>query len=232
MSAGALRGVDDLVVAATEDEAAEEVARRLVQVARAGGEIALSGGGTPGPAYRLAAELEPDWSKAGIWWGDERCVPPDDERSNFRLARETLLDRLGHAPRRIHRIQGERDPAEAADIYDEETRGLVLDLAHMGIGPDGHTASLFPNATSHEERSRRAVAVDRPDRLYGVTLTLPVLSSARIVLFHAVGPEKADAVQKAFAGPPSAATPASLLRSTNGETAVILDRQAASKLDL
>ena len=227
-----LRDVDDLVVADTESGAAEEVARRLVEIARVGGHLALSGGSAPPLAYRHAAELEPDWSKSAIWWGDERCVSPEDERSNFRLARESLLDPLIRPPLEVHRIQGERPAAEAADIYHDETRDLAIDLAHMGIGPDGHTASLFPDSPSLEERSRRALAVDRPDGLQGVTLTLPMLSSARIVLFHVVGEAKAEAVRKAFAEAPSPSTPASLLRSRKGLTAVILDRQAASKLEL
>jgi 6-phosphogluconolactonase len=227
-----LRGVDELVVRETAAEAAGTVAERLVEVARAGGEIALSGGSAPRPAYEAAAELLPDWSGAGIWWGDERCVPSDDEQSNFRLARESLLDRLEGAPRAVHRIRGEVDAQAAADAYDEETRDLVLDLAHMGIGPDGHTASLFPHAPSLHEQSRRALGVPRPDGMQGVTLTLPMLSAARVVLFHAVGEQKAEAVRKAFAEEPDPATPASLLRSRNGATVVILDREAASQLVL
>jgi 6-phosphogluconolactonase len=102
----------------------------------------------------------------------------------------------------------------------------------MGIGPDGHTASLFPHAPSLHEQSRRALAVPRPDGRQGVTLTLPMLSAARVVLFHVVGEQKAEAVRKAFAEEPDPATPASLLRSRNGATVVILDREAASQLVL
>ena len=94
----------ELVVAADEEEAAERVAAMLAEAARAGGEIALTGGSTPGRAYERAAELGPDWSRAGVWWGDERCVPPDDERSNFGLAKQTLLDRLSAQPRAVHRV--------------------------------------------------------------------------------------------------------------------------------
>jgi 6-phosphogluconolactonase len=227
-----LRGVDELVVRETAAEAAHTVAERLVEVARAGGELALSGGSAPRPAYEHAAELLPDWSSAGLWWGDERCVPPDDEQSNFRLARGSLLDRLVRAPRAVHRIRGELDAEAAADAYDEETRVLVLDLAHMGIGPDGHTASLFPHSSSLREQSRRALAVARPDGMDGVTLTLPMLSAARVVLFHVVGEQKAEAVRNAFAEEPDPGTPASLLRSRNGVTVVILDREAASQLVL
>lgn len=224
--------MDELVVADSAAEAAEEVARRLVEVARAGGEIALSGGSAPPLAYRRAAELEADWNRPALWWGDERCVPPDDERSNFRVAKESLLDRVQSRPRAVHRISGELEPSAAAAAYDAETDGLELDLAHMGVGPDGHTAALFPNAPSLAKRGRRAVAVKRPDGLWGVTLTLPTLTAASLVLFHVVGEEKADAARRAFAEDPDPAVPASLLRSTIGVTAVILDRAAASKLDL
>jgi 6-phosphogluconolactonase len=227
-----LRGVDELVVRADPEQAAREVAVRLAAVARSGGELALSGGSAPAPAYRLAAKLEPDWSSAGIWWGDERCVPPEDERSNYRVAKESLLELLDRSPRGVHRIRGELAADDAAARYDVETGALVLDLAHMGVGPDGHTAALFPNAPSLAERSRRAVAVERPDGLQGVTLALPMLASARIVLFHVVGEEKAQAVQKAFAAGPDPATPASLLRSKDGVTVVIVDRAAASQIDV
>ena len=227
-----LRAIDELVVADTAVGAADEVARRLVQVAQSGGQIALSGGSAPPPAYRRAAELEGDWSRAALWWGDDRCVPPEDERSNFRLAKESLLDRLQKQPRAVHRILGELDPSAAAEAYDALTDGLELDLAHMGVGPDGHTASLFPRAPALAGRSRRAVAVERPDGLWGVTLTIPTLSAAALVLFHVVGEEKADAVRKAFAEDSDPAVPASLLRSTNGATALILDRAAASKLNV
>src|SRR5438105_257548 len=105
-----------------EEGAARRVAELLAEAADAGGEIVLTGGSTPGRAYELAAELAPDWSRAGIWWGDERCVPPDDDDSNFGLARKTLLDALAAEPRAIHRIRGENEPAVAASAYDSELR--------------------------------------------------------------------------------------------------------------
>jgi 6-phosphogluconolactonase len=193
-------------------------------------DIALSGGSAPRPAYELAAELEHDWSTATIWWGDERCVPPDDERSNYRLVREAVLDRIAVPPRAVHRIRGELGGERAADEYDLLLAGVTLGLAFQGIGPDGHTASLFPGSPALEERERRAVAVPRDD-VERVTMTLPVLCSARVVLFLALGEEKAGAVARAFAGPPDAQVPASLVRSTDGETIVLLDRAAAANLD-
>jgi 6-phosphogluconolactonase len=193
-------------------------------------DIALSGGSAPRPAYELAAELEHDWSTATIWWGDERCVPPDDERSNYRLVREAVLDRIAVPPRAVHRIRGELGGERAAEEYDLLLEGVALGLAFQGIGPDGHTASLFPGSPALDERERRVVAVPRDD-VERVTMTLPVLCDARVVLFLALGEEKAEAVVRAFAGPPDPEVPASLVRANDGETIVLLDRAAAAKLD-
>ncbi len=157
-------------------------------------------------------------------------MPPDDERSNYRLVRETMLDRLAMPPRAVHRIRGELGGDQAADEYDRLLEGITLGLAFQGIGPDGHTASLFPGSPALDERERRAVAVPRDD-VERVTMTLPVLCGARVVLFLAFGEEKAEAVARAFAGPPDPQVPASLVRSKHGETIVLLDRPAAAKLD-
>jgi 6-phosphogluconolactonase len=211
-------------------EAQRAAAELLVEAAHAGVPIALSGGGSPGPAFELAAELEPDWSSARLWWGDERCVPPDDGRSNYLLARTTLLDRLERQPAEIHRIRGELGGEEAAAEYDRLLEGVTLGLALQGIGADGHTASLFPSSPALEERERRAVAVPHDD-VERVTMTLPVLSGAQQVVFLVLGEGKADAAAQAFAGEPDPATPASLLRSRAGETVVLIDRAAAAKLD-
>jgi 6-phosphogluconolactonase len=210
------------------DDALEAAAQELAGAARAGLDIALSGGSV-GSAFRAAAEAEPDWSRAEVWWSDERCVPPDDPRSNYRLASENLLERLSQSPRAVHRVQGEREAQQAADLYDEEVDGVRLGLAFQGIGPDGHTASLFPNAPALEEHDRRAVAVHRDD-VERVTLTLPVLCAAETVLFLAFGEAKADAIRRAFAEEPSRETPASLVRSAEGRTVVLLDRAAAARL--
>jgi 6-phosphogluconolactonase len=190
--------------------------------------VALSGGSTPRPAYELAAGLEQDWSNVELGWGDERCVPPDDARSNFRLAREALLDRLTGPPRAVHRIRGELDPDQAARLYDEELRGVTLDLVLLGLGPDGHAASLFPQDEALQETARLAVAVERPD-VARVTLTPPPLRAAGHVVFLVVGADKVDAVRRAFAEEPSPATPASLIRGRR--TTAILDRAAADRLD-
>jgi 6-phosphogluconolactonase len=202
----------------------------LAFAARRGDDIAFSGGSAPGPAYELAADLEADWSLATAWWGDERCVPPDDERSNYRLVRKTLLDRVSAPPRAVHRIRGELGGEAAAAEYDRQLAGVELGLAFQGIGPDGHTASLFPESPALDERERRAVAVSHRD-VERVTMTLPVLRTARIVSFLALGEQKAEAVARAFAGPPDPRLPASLVRSDGGETLVFLDRAAAANLD-
>jgi 6-phosphogluconolactonase len=220
-----LRIVDD------GETAAAAAAEELVRVARAGGHIALAGGSTPRRAYALAAELERDWSRAVLWFGDERCVPPEDERSNYRLARESLLDRVERAPV-VHRVPTERAPEEAAAAYAEELAGVQLDLAVMGLGPDGHTASLFPNAPTLDLADRLAAAAEpgMEPHVERVTLTIPVFNSAKLVLFLVVGEEKAEAAERAFARLPDPATPASLIRSRDGRTVVVLDRAAAARV--
>jgi 6-phosphogluconolactonase len=218
----------EIEVLETPDDALDAAARELAAAARGGSHIALSGGSV-GSAFAGAAQAEPDWSRAELWWSDERCVPPDDPRSNYRLAHEHLLERLSEAPRAVHRVKGELEPKQAADLYDAEVDGIRLGLALQGIGPDGHTASLFPNAPALDERERRAVAVQRDD-VDRVTLTLPVLCAAETVLFLVFGEAKADAVRRAFAEEPSPETPASLVRSLQGRTVVLLDRAAASRL--
>jgi len=208
------------------------VADELVGAARAGSALVLTGGDSPGRAYELAAQREPDWSGATLWWGDERCVPPDDERSNFRLARERLLDHLSVQPRDVHRIRGELGAEAAADEYDAELGGARLDLVLLGLGPDGHAASLYPNQPTLDERTRRAIPAEAKlepfvDR---VTMTLPVLCSAPEVIFLVTGESKADAVERAFGQPPGRETPASLVRSAHGRTRLVADDAASARL--
>ncbi len=224
-----LQGVEILVLEDAEG-AARAAAERLAAAARAGAAIALSGGSTPRRAYELAAELEPDWSSATLWWADERCVPPDDERSNYRLVRKSLLDRLISPPREVHRIHGELASEEAAARYDQELVQVRLDLVLLGIGPDGHTASLFPGAPSLAERERRAVAAEPQLEPFvpRVTLTIPALGAANVILFLVVGEEKAEAAGRAFGGQPDPQTPGSLVRSRTGETIAVLDRESTS----
>ena len=201
-------------------------------LAEADGHVTLTGGTTPTRAYELAAELRPDWSSTELWWGDDRCVPPEHEWSNYGLAKRTLLDRIAVQPAAVHRIQGEVGAERAADEYDRELEGVTLDLVLLGMGSDGHVASLYPHSAGLAERERRAIPAEAKleplvDR---VTMTIPVLESASLVVFFVAGAERADAVRRAFAEPPSEATPASLVRSKNGETVVILDPAAAQEL--
>jgi 6-phosphogluconolactonase len=223
----------ELVRVADAEEAARFVAEELVAAARAGQAIVLTGGTTPGHAYTLAAKAEPDWSGAALWWGDERCVPPEDERSNFRLAREGLLDGLSAQPREVHRIRGELGAEAAAAEYDAELEGAGLDLVLLGIGADGHTASLFPDQPTLDERSKRAIPAEAKLEPFveRVTLTVPVLCSAPEVLFLVTGEQKAEAVERAFGRPSDPSTPASLIRSAGGRTRLVADAAAASSLD-
>jgi 6-phosphogluconolactonase len=210
------------------DEPEKAVAELLAGAARSGESIVLTGGSSVGKAYERAAALEPDWSSASVWWGDERCVPPEHELSNYLLAKHTLLDRLDGAPD-VHRIRGELDPADAAGEYEQAIDGATLDFLLLGLGPDAHIASLFPGSPQLDERERLVTSgppglepwVDR------VTLTLPALLAARRVVFLVTGPDKTDAVQRGFRDPVSPAAPASLLRLGDVTIDVYLDAAAS-----
>jgi 6-phosphogluconolactonase len=208
--------------------AAEAAAALIAEAAGSGGHIGLSGGSGPRPAYERASILRPDWSRVELWWIDDRCVPPADGRSNYRSVRESLLDGLARGPAEMHRIRGELEPDEAAAAYDAALEGVTLDLALMGIGPDGHTASLFPNAPALDETERRAVSAEAGFEPFvpRVTLTRPVLAEARTMVYLVTGEGKAEAVRRAFAAEPSTDTPASLVRGV--QTISILDRAAAA----
>jgi 6-phosphogluconolactonase len=204
----------------------------LADQAARGGSIVLTGGSTPGTAYERAAALQPDWGRVTLWWGDERCVPPDDEHSNYRLARETLLDRLETPPRVVHRIRGELPPAKAADELDAALDGIQLDLILLGVGPDGHTASLFPGSPQLDVLDRRATSgpAGLEPFVYRVTMTLPTIQSAANIVFLVTGEHKADAVAHAFGGESTQKIPASLACLGQGDIKVFLDGAAASKL--
>jgi 6-phosphogluconolactonase len=220
----------DLRIVDTAELAGEAAAALIADAAAAGGHVALSGGSGPRPAYERVGILRPDWSRVELWWVDDRCVPPADGRSNYRTIRESLLDGLARPPAELHRIRGELAPEEAAAEYDAALEGVVLDLAVMGIGPDGHTASLFPNASTLDETERRAVAAEAGMEPFvpRVTMTRPALGAATAMVYLATGEGKAEAVKRAFAEDPSPDTPASLVRGR--QTIAILDRAAASGL--
>jgi 6-phosphogluconolactonase len=222
----------EITVLEDEAEAARVVAERLAEQARAGSSVVLTGGSTPKRAYEIAARLEPDWSAVTLWWGDERCVPPDDENSNFGMAKEALLDRLEAEPGEVHRIRGElgRD-AGAADYALELEHVGTFDLVLLGLGPDGHIASLFPDfptldVTDHDAVGSPAGHEPFVDR---ISLTLPRLANTRELLFLVTGEDKADAVARSFGGEPSPDTPGSLVRAAHGPTRAVLDRASASR---
>ena len=204
----------------------------IADAVRAGGHIALAGGSTPRAAYERAAGIDLDWSGATLWFGDERCVDQDDELSNYRMAREALLDRIdGDAPD-VKRMPGEMGPHAGADDYERELRETLgeqlpsLDLVLLGLGPDAHTASLFPNQPAVAVMDRAVTGVERAGmepQVPRITLTLPAINAARQVVFLISGSDKAAAVQRAFEDEPSEDAPASLVR----DPIVLLDKPAA-----
>ena len=193
--------------------------------------VALSGGETPRPLYgRLAASAELDWAAVDVFWADERCVPPEDPASNYGLAHRALLAKVSILPENVHRIQGELDPLAAADAYEVELRRVLgtdgrLDLILLGIGADGHTASLFPRHQALTEAERWIVPVHVPaDPPWRVTMTLPLINAVRHVLFLAAGAEKAAAVQDLVDGK---LLPAGLICPKDGDLTFLIDEEAA-----
>jgi 6-phosphogluconolactonase len=220
----------DLEIVVAEDPA-RDVAGRLATAARRGGHVVLTGGSTPRIAYELAASLESDWTAVEFWWGDERCVAPEDERSNYGMAKQALLDRVSTGA--VHRMQGELGRAPGAEQYEQELGDLErFDLVLLGLGPDGHVASLYPEQTTLDETERRVVGAGAKLEPYvdRITLTLPTLRRAHEVLFLVTGKDKAEAAKRAFRDEPSTATPGSLVRATGGRTTAVLDADAASLL--
>ena len=228
MDASSPKVPSDLEIVVAE-RPAEDVAERLAAAAQAGGHIALTGGSTPRSAYELAAGLEEDWRAVELWWGDERCVPADDERSNYRLAKEALIDRVSAGA--VHRMRGELGRDDGAARYEQELGALErFDLVLLGMGRDGHIASLYPDESTLDETERRVIGAEAKlepfvDR---ITLTLPMLRGANQVLFLITGADKAEAARRAFVGEPSRSTPASLVRGAR--TTAVLDAAAASLL--
>jgi 6-phosphogluconolactonase len=211
---------------------AAECAEILREAAEAGAHIALTGGSTPRDAYEIAAGA--DWSRAKIWWGDERCVPPGDELSNYRLAKESLLDRLDGEPAEVHRIRGELGPRAGADDYESQVRAIDrFDVVLLGLGHDAHVASLFPGHVSLQVRDRLVVGEEEAGLepfVPRVSLTLPALSDGRHIVFLVAGESKAGAVVRAFGGEPTTDAPGSLVRPRDGRMTVLLDPPAASRL--
>src|SRR3954452_2567337 len=219
------------------DQLAEDAARLLVEAAERGGHIVITGGSTPKAAYNRAAELGADWSRTEIWFSDERCVGPEHEHSNFRMAQESLLSKI--EPRAVHRMQGERGPGEGAAEYQKELAATFgdeavpqFDLIVLGIGPDAHCASLFPNNSELGIKDRSVAGVEQPGMaplVPRITLTLPVLNAGAEVVFLVSGEEKAEAAAPAFNGRPAPDAPSSLVQP-RGELILLCDAPAASHL--
>lgn len=216
----------------------------LVGAAANQGQIVLAGGSTPRAAYEEFVEavraVDLDLGQVTFWFGDERCVPPDDERSNYRMVKENLLDPLGDAVGvpTVHRMPGELGPFAGADSYEELLREAgppEFDLLMAGIGPDGHTLSLFPDQATLSERSRLIVGVEKAGLepfVPRVSMSLPALALARHVVVLISGASKADAVATAFgpAAKPEPHVPSSMVAQFAKEVTVLLDHDAAAKL--
>ncbi|HEY0006338.1 MAG TPA: 6-phosphogluconolactonase [Pyrinomonadaceae bacterium] len=212
--------------------------------------LALAGGSTPRHVYaRLARDelaSQIDWTRAHLFWGDERCVPPDHPESNYRMARETLLDHVPLSPGNIHRIHGEDNPTEAAHAYAQELESIFggdarkggrppigFDLVLLGMGDDGHTASLFPRLDAVKEE-RRWVTAEYVEAagMWRVTLTPVFINAARSVMFMVSGKEKSARVKEVLEGPwRPVELPAQAIRPASGQLIWMLDQAAASLSD-
>ncbi len=243
-------------VCATAMAAAQAAAARFVErvsaaiATRGRCVVALAGGSTPREMYVLLTQPPlvgaVDWSRVEVVWGDERCVPPNDPESNYRMARLALLDHVAIPASRIHRIHGEAPPVTAAADYEQALRLLLrtpagppqdvaghrIDLVLLGLGDDGHTASLFPGTPAIEDEVSWATAVVRPgaEAMWRVTLTPPVLNAAGEVLFLVTGSGKAPIVRQLLATPPDTSHyPAQLIRPSSGSVHWILDAAAGGQ---
>jgi len=209
--------------------------------------IAISGGSTPKAAFELLADPNQPWrwrmpwEKLDLYWVDERCVPPDNSESNYRMTREALLDRAPLRPGQIHRIEGELEPEVAAARYESELRNSFrlegaesprFDLVALGMGDDGHTASLFPYTEAIHEMSRLVTANRVPQRdTWRITLTWPVINHARSVFFLVAGAEKAAILREVLAGPfDPERLPSQLIWPSSVILTFILDKAAAALL--
>ncbi len=241
-------------VFAEQDALSHATAEYFVQgiqsavTARGIARIAISGGGSPKPVFALLADPHQPyreavpWDRLWMFWVDERCVPPDNPDSNYGAARDLLLDKVPLHPDHVTRIEGELDPEEAAARYEsairghyrlEGAQGPVFDLIQLGMGDDGHTASLFPHTPALHELGRIAVAnyVPQQKQSHRITLTWPVINAARDVFFLIEGATKSDQVGRVLAGPYEPETlPSQLIQPQNGRLVFLLDRAAAAHL--
>jgi 6-phosphogluconolactonase len=208
--------------------------------------VALSGGSTPRELFAVLAEpsfLERvEWTRVCFFWGDERCVPPDDRDSNYRLACETLLEHIPFTPELVFRIEAERGSTAAAELYEQRLRAFFgesapprLDLALLGLGDDGHTASLFPGSHGLRERQHWVIGVEHSSpplpMVDRVTLTPLVLNAAANILFLVAGASKAARLAQVLRGPyQPLALPAQGIRPVDGRILWLIDRAAAAGL--
>jgi len=233
----------DVTVLPSADALAEAAAGRFVAAAEdavaSHGQfiVALSGGSTPRDTYlRLASEAlvsKVMWSRVQILWGDERCVPPHNVDSNYRMARETLLDRVPVPAANVHRIHGEDDPATAAAAYEATLRALArIDLVLLGLGEDGHTASLFPGGAAVHEHTRWVMAARAAaGSMWRITLTPAVINAAAEVLFLVSGGAKAGILRRVLEGPRRPdELPAQAIAPSNGRVRWCVDAAAAADL--
>jgi len=219
--------VDAAALATTGAELIAQVIREALD-ARGRASLALSGGRTPEPVYRhLAAARTVPWDRVEIFFGDERAVPPHDERSNYRMAWDALLAHVPIPGSAIHRIEAERADVEQSVAEYAALLPDRLDLILLDIGADGHTASLFPHATAIEESARKVLSTSAPTLPDRITITPPVLAGARETLVIAAGARKAETVRRALVDDVTPADcPARLVR----DGMWLLDREAAARL--
>lgn len=202
--------------------------------------ISLSGGTTPQKVYERVAERAREqiveWKYVHFFWGDERCVPPDDERSNYLMAMKALISFIDIPSENIHRIKGEMKPGDSASTYETEMKRLFatesipsFDIMLLGLGNDAHTASLFPYSSALKEKERWAIPVFREDELSRITLTLPVMNHATTTIFIVSGSNKDEAVYRVLLNrfDPDK-YPAQSVKPENGNLFWLLDRSAAS----
>jgi 6-phosphogluconolactonase len=199
----------------------------------------LTGGSTPRRAYEACARAGVSWSGATLWFSDERCVPPSDQRSNFGMVDGALLGRLPKDERpQAMRMEGELGPEIGAANYESLVREHLggdprWDLMLLGLGPDSHVASLFPGKPELDERSRLVVGVEQAGwqpPVSRISLTFPALNSARRVVFLVTGADKATAMKRAFGDPVDPSSPGGRVRPVAGELLVLCDADAAKEL--
>ena len=236
--------VDDIEGLAVR--AAEEIAHVAGDAICTHGEFTfcLTGGETPAPIYELLATRfhhSIDWSEVQFFWGDERCVPPDDSASNFGLAHRTMLSKLDLRPEQVHRMRGEDPPDQAAAAYERDLQNFFkitagelpsFNLVMLGLGDNAHIASLFPHTPSIHVKDRLAIAVevDAPQR-HRISLTAPVINQAAYVLFVVSGASKAEAVKHVLDDPPDPDSfPAQLVMPDRGHVLWLVDKDAARLL--